>query len=441
MKNFGRNPLLALGGTLVTALWLFTSTAQAASPGAAQVKKVVGTATYTDATTGFKGLATGSDGSCIYQGFFCAGNPLGVSSWFYKVMPSLLEGEIDPSSPVVIDEFDNVNADGYWGLIKDPNSSKYVLSYTLTGANPSTLVSTDGGRTRLAFVDYSAQSGIARLIGVAFAAPLAWFWLRNALTPQLKPRLVALLVLGGLQGALGWAMVASGLVDRPSVSHYRLAAHLLLAVAAVVVFLLADLVRVFMNTPTLDAVILGVLVVGIFFVFRQVVILWPEVTWLRRFQHRDEGAAPPPAHSINLLAPMATMLGERQDQIRLSPTATRALLDGIATRLDERRELARYMIGLLIKTVISAPASFSRLSMRCMRTRRSRSSATWSWSSISIASTITRPGSASITPAASRSSPARKCSWPPRPSARATSGSAPASFRCPITIPSRSPRA
>ena len=48
---------------------------------------------------------------------------------------------------------------------------------------------------------------------------------------RLKPRLVALLVLGGLQGALGWAMVASGLVDRPSVSHYRLAAHLLLAVA------------------------------------------------------------------------------------------------------------------------------------------------------------------------------------------------------------------
>ena len=70
-----------------------------------------------------------------------------------------------------------------------------------------------------------------RLIGVAFALPLAWFWLRGKLTPALKPRLLALLVLGGLQGALGWAMVASGLVDRPSVSQYRLAAHLLLAVA------------------------------------------------------------------------------------------------------------------------------------------------------------------------------------------------------------------
>ncbi len=69
-----------------------------------------------------------------------------------------------------------------------------------------------------------------RLIGLAFALPLAWFWLRGRLTPALKPRLAGLLVLGGLQGAMGWAMVASGLVDRPAVSHYRLAAHLLLAI-------------------------------------------------------------------------------------------------------------------------------------------------------------------------------------------------------------------
>jgi cytochrome c oxidase assembly protein subunit 15 len=70
-----------------------------------------------------------------------------------------------------------------------------------------------------------------RVIGVAFALPLAWFWLRGQLPAWLKPRLIALLALGGLQGAIGWAMVASGLVDRPSVSQYRLAAHLLLAVA------------------------------------------------------------------------------------------------------------------------------------------------------------------------------------------------------------------
>ncbi len=108
-----------------------------------------------------------------------------------------------------------------------------------------------------------------------------------------------------------------------------------------------DLLRVFMNTPILNGVILSVLVIGIFFVIRQVLLLWPEVRWLRRFQEREEDTPAPPTNRINLLVPMATMLGERQD-VRLSATATRAVLDGIAARLDERRELARYMIGLLI---------------------------------------------------------------------------------------------
>jgi hypothetical protein len=69
---------------------------------------------------------------------------------------------------------------------------------------------------------------------------------------------------------------------------------------------------------------------------------------MRRYQERVPDEPAPPADAVNLLAPMAAMLGERQDQIRLSPTAARAVLDGIASRLDERRELARYMIGLLI---------------------------------------------------------------------------------------------
>ena len=122
----------------------------------------------------------------------------------------------------------------------------------------------------------------------------------------------------------------------------------LAAVAGIAYLLHEDLLRVFLNTPILNSVIVGVLVVGIFFVMRQVIALWPEVRWLRRFQQREAGAPPLDTYSIDLLAPMATMLGERQDNFRLSPTATRALLDGIATRLDERRELSRYMIGLLI---------------------------------------------------------------------------------------------
>jgi hypothetical protein len=122
----------------------------------------------------------------------------------------------------------------------------------------------------------------------------------------------------------------------------------LAAVIGLAYLLHHDLLRVFMNTPILNSVIVAVLVIGIFFVMRQVISLWPEVRWLRRFQHREEGAPPLETHSINLLVPLAAMVGDRQDHFRLSPTVTRAVLDGIATRLDERRELTRYLIGLLI---------------------------------------------------------------------------------------------
>jgi cytochrome c oxidase assembly protein subunit 15 len=70
-----------------------------------------------------------------------------------------------------------------------------------------------------------------RLIGVLYALPFFWFLWRGAVPRAYKPHLWAALALGGLQGAVGWLMVASGLVDRPSVSQYRLVAHLGLALA------------------------------------------------------------------------------------------------------------------------------------------------------------------------------------------------------------------
>jgi len=70
---------------------------------------------------------------------------------------------------------------------------------------------------------------IGRLIGVAFAAPLAWFAVRRAIPNGYGVRLLALLALGGFQGALGWYMVQSGLVNRTEVSHFRLSAHLISA--------------------------------------------------------------------------------------------------------------------------------------------------------------------------------------------------------------------
>lgn len=70
---------------------------------------------------------------------------------------------------------------------------------------------------------------LGRVIGLAFALPLAWFAWKRAIPAGYGPRLFALLMLGGLQGAIGWWMVSSGLSVRTDVSHYRLAVHLLTA--------------------------------------------------------------------------------------------------------------------------------------------------------------------------------------------------------------------
>jgi cytochrome c oxidase assembly protein subunit 15 len=68
---------------------------------------------------------------------------------------------------------------------------------------------------------------IGRMIGLIFAVPLLGFWWKRAIPAGYGARLTALLALGGLQGTIGWWMVASGLVDRTDVSHVRLAVHLL----------------------------------------------------------------------------------------------------------------------------------------------------------------------------------------------------------------------
>lgn len=70
---------------------------------------------------------------------------------------------------------------------------------------------------------------LGRAIGLVFAIPLIVFWVRGMIPAGMKPKLVGLLALGGLQGFVGWWMVASGLVDRVDVSQYRLATHLALA--------------------------------------------------------------------------------------------------------------------------------------------------------------------------------------------------------------------
>lgn len=90
-----------------------------------------------------------------------------------------------------------------------------------------------------------AHRFLGRIIGIAFALPLALFWLRGSIPSGYGWKFIGVLALGGLQGAIGWYMVMSGLVERVDVSHYRLALHLSTAflILAALVWLYLDLAR------------------------------------------------------------------------------------------------------------------------------------------------------------------------------------------------------
>src|SRR5215467_16237636 len=103
--------------------------------------------------------------------------------------------------------------------------------------------------------------------------------------------------------------------------------------------------RAFMANPGLNGLIIGVLLIGIIFSFRQVLRLFPEIAWVNGFRVGDPGHA---RRQPVLLAPMAAILGDRGGRIAISPQIMRSLLDSIATRLDEARDTSRYMTGLLV---------------------------------------------------------------------------------------------
>ena len=110
--------------------------------------------------------------------------------------------------------------------------------------------------------------------------------------------------------------------------------------------LFEPILRAFMANPALNGLIVGVLVLGIVYIFRHVVMLNPEVSWIEQYRTKGPGLSvqKPPI----LLAPMVTMLQERRGQISLSAMSMRYLLDSISSRLDESREISRYLFGLLI---------------------------------------------------------------------------------------------
>lgn len=119
----------------------------------------------------------------------------------------------------------------------------------------------------------------------------------------------------------------------------------LVAVTLVALVLLPRIIEAFMANPALNGLIIGTLVIGIAYVVRQVVSLRQEVDWIEEFRRSESlsGVTSQP----RLLAPMAAMLGEERI-VSLSALSTRTLLDGIASRIDESREISRYLIGLLI---------------------------------------------------------------------------------------------
>ncbi len=142
-------------------------------------------------------------------------------------------------------------------------------------------------------------------------------------------------------------------MSSPRIYLTRMAIFIALVIAAAA-FLVDVLHVAFLHNPALNSLIIGVAILGIFLIFRQVLLLQHETAWLEAWRkERRLGAAAPsaaraPQAQPRLLAPMATMLGERRSRVSLSPVALRSLLDGIASRLDESRELARYLAGLLI---------------------------------------------------------------------------------------------
>jgi hypothetical protein len=139
-------------------------------------------------------------------------------------------------------------------------------------------------------------------------------------------------------------------MTRPSGYLIRMLVFLL-AVAIVASLLSPVLITAFDNNPVLNSLILLILLLGIGWNLNQVLRLRPEVKWLETYQTARVRLAALP--SPKLLAPMASMLSLREGRdngrhFTLSATAMRSLLDGLASRLDESRELSRYMTGLLI---------------------------------------------------------------------------------------------
>ena len=131
----------------------------------------------------------------------------------------------------------------------------------------------------------------------------------------------------------------------PQVYLWRMTIFLIIA-AFIALILYQQIVNAFMANPGLNGVIIAVLFIGIVLAFRQIFRLFPEIRWVNTFRIAEPGVEVerPPV----LLAPMATLLGDRIGRMAISTQTMRSILDSIQMRLDEDRDLSRYLTSLLI---------------------------------------------------------------------------------------------
>src|SRR4051812_1463181 len=130
----------------------------------------------------------------------------------------------------------------------------------------------------------------------------------------------------------------------PRIYLVRMAVFLVLA-GFIAFILYRQIWTAFQANPGLNALILGVMFIGIVLAIRQVWRLFPEIRWVNTLRQSEDGMVAPT--SPVLLAPMAAFISNRSDS-SLSIAAMRSLLDSIGARLDENREILRYMAGLLV---------------------------------------------------------------------------------------------
>jgi hypothetical protein len=141
------------------------------------------------------------------------------------------------------------------------------------------------------------------------------------------------------------ASVEPAKLSSPRIFLFRMLVFLTLC-SLLLVVLYKQIWLAFLANPGLNGVIVGVLAIGIILAFRQVIRLYPEIRWVNNFRISDPGLAI--ERRPALLAPMAVLIGDRTGRTAITQQTMRHMLDSIATRLDEARDLSRYMTGLLV---------------------------------------------------------------------------------------------